>query len=201
MSRASRATGSNCGAIGSICGAVVRSAVETVEPLSNAAGHMLTVDLPETPLWVYADFTRLAQAFANLLNNAVKYTDRGGRITVSAAVEGGRSRGHRDRYRHRHRAGAAAQHFRHVRADRARVEPRAQRPRHRPGAGPPADRAARRPDRGAQRGRRRRHDVRHPLPVVAGGRREQRRRPGVELPAPQADAGCWSPRTFPMRPK
>jgi signal transduction histidine kinase len=64
----------------------LRGALETVEPLSDAAGHMVTVDLPDTPLWVYADLTRLAQAFANLLNNAVKYTDRGGRITVSAVA-------------------------------------------------------------------------------------------------------------------
>jgi CheY-like chemotaxis protein/anti-sigma regulatory factor (Ser/Thr protein kinase) len=48
----------------------------------------VTVDLPNQPLWVYADFTRLAQAFSNLLNNAVKYTDRGGRISVSATVDG-----------------------------------------------------------------------------------------------------------------
>jgi signal transduction histidine kinase/ActR/RegA family two-component response regulator len=67
---------------------VVRSAIEAIEPLSNAAGHVLTVELPPYPLWVYADFTRLAQAFANLLNNAVKYTDRGGRIVVSAEIEG-----------------------------------------------------------------------------------------------------------------
>ena len=62
----------------------IRSALETIEPLSDAAGHEVTVALPDTPLWVYADLTRLAQAFANLLNNAVKYTDRGGRIALTA---------------------------------------------------------------------------------------------------------------------
>jgi signal transduction histidine kinase len=46
------------------------------------------IDLPNQPLWVYADFTRVAQAFSNLLNDAVKYTDRGGRISVSATVDG-----------------------------------------------------------------------------------------------------------------
>jgi len=66
----------------------IRSAIETIEPLSEAAGHVVTVDLPDDPLWVYADLTRLAQAFANLLNNAVKYTDRGGRITLTASVHG-----------------------------------------------------------------------------------------------------------------
>jgi PAS domain S-box-containing protein len=67
----------------------IRSAIETIEPLSQAAGHNVVVDLPGVPLWVDADFTRLAQAFANLLNNAVKYTDRGGRIDVSASVDAG----------------------------------------------------------------------------------------------------------------
>jgi PAS domain S-box-containing protein len=66
---------------------VVRSAVETIVPLSDAAGLVVAVDLPECPLWVDADFTRLAQAFANLLDNAVKYTERGGRICVSASVD------------------------------------------------------------------------------------------------------------------
>src|SRR3954466_7821106 len=66
----------------------ISSALETVAPLSNAAGHVLTLDLPPAPLWVHADLTRLAQAFANVLNNAVKFTDRGGHISISASVEG-----------------------------------------------------------------------------------------------------------------
>jgi len=69
--------------------AVLRSAIETIEPLSHGAEHTLIIELPPLPLWVYADFTRLAQAFVNILNNAVKYTDRGGRITISVSVEAG----------------------------------------------------------------------------------------------------------------
>ena len=46
------------------------------------------MELPELPLWVDADFTRLAQAFANLLDNAVKYTERSGRIFISASAGG-----------------------------------------------------------------------------------------------------------------
>ncbi len=68
--------------------AALRSAIETIEPLSDAAGHTISVDLPDDPVWVDADFTRLAQAFVNLLDNAVKYSDRGGRISVSASTEG-----------------------------------------------------------------------------------------------------------------
>ena len=66
---------------------VLRSAVETIEPLSEAAGHSIVVDLPDVGIWVYGDFTRLAQAFANLLNNAVKYTDRGGSIAIAASID------------------------------------------------------------------------------------------------------------------
>src|SRR4051812_20117771 len=66
----------------------ISSALETIAPLSNAAGHVLTLDLPPAPLWVHADLTRLAQAFANILNNAVKFTDRGGHISVAASIEG-----------------------------------------------------------------------------------------------------------------
>jgi signal transduction histidine kinase len=66
---------------------VLRSAIETIEPLSDAADHVLTVDLPNGPLWVSADFTRLSQAFVNVLSNAVKYTDRGGHISVAASAD------------------------------------------------------------------------------------------------------------------
>jgi signal transduction histidine kinase/ActR/RegA family two-component response regulator len=70
---------------------VLRSAIEAIEPLSHAAAHELAAELPAAPLWVSADFTRLAQAFVNLLNNAVKYTDRGGRISVTVSVENGQA--------------------------------------------------------------------------------------------------------------
>jgi CheY-like chemotaxis protein len=67
----------------------IGNAIETIEPMSEAAGHTVAVDLPDHPLWVHGDLTRLAQAFANVLNNAVKYTDRGGRITVNASADSG----------------------------------------------------------------------------------------------------------------
>jgi len=69
--------------------AAIRSALETIEPLSEAAGHVVAVDLPNDPLWVHGDVTRLAQALANLLDNAVKYSDRGGHIAVHASVQDG----------------------------------------------------------------------------------------------------------------
>jgi PAS domain S-box-containing protein len=67
---------------------VVRNAVETSEPLVQAARHTLTVDLPDEPLWLQGDPVRLAQILANLLNNAARYTDDGGTIVVRARREG-----------------------------------------------------------------------------------------------------------------
>jgi PAS domain S-box-containing protein len=66
--------------------AVVQSAVESARSHVEAAGHWLTVRVPPRAVWLEADFTRLSQAFSNLLINAVKYTERGGRIGISASV-------------------------------------------------------------------------------------------------------------------
>ncbi|MGE5385192.1 MAG: PAS domain S-box protein [Betaproteobacteria bacterium] len=67
----------------------VAAAIETARPLLDAKRHSLAVDLPPLPILLEADAVRLAQIFSNLLTNAGKYTDPGGRIELSAAVEGG----------------------------------------------------------------------------------------------------------------
>ena len=64
--------------------AVIDSAIEATRPLFDRSDQTLTVALPDEPMWMHADFTRLAQAFSNLLNNAAKYTQSGGEIYVSA---------------------------------------------------------------------------------------------------------------------
>jgi PAS domain S-box-containing protein len=69
--------------------AVVHRAVETSRPMIEAAGHQLSVSLPAEPIFVEADATRLAQVFSNLLNNAAKYTPRGGTVSISAEGEDG----------------------------------------------------------------------------------------------------------------
>src|SRR5262245_37704840 len=68
--------------------AVIGSALETSRPLIDHLGHQLTVTLPDQPILVDADPTRLAQVFANLLNNSAKYMDRGGHIGLTAERQG-----------------------------------------------------------------------------------------------------------------
>jgi PAS domain S-box-containing protein len=67
---------------------IVANAVETSLPLIEAGGHELVIDIPEEALLLDADPNRLAQVLGNLLNNAAKYTAPGGRIALSAALEG-----------------------------------------------------------------------------------------------------------------
>ena len=68
--------------------AVVAQAVEVSQPLIDARRHRLSVSLPEPPVWVNGDATRLAQVVANLLNNAAKYTDEGGADRADGAPGG-----------------------------------------------------------------------------------------------------------------
>jgi PAS domain S-box-containing protein len=67
----------------------IQHAIETSRPTIEQAGHELTVTYPSEPLYVDGDATRLAQVFANLLNNAAKYTPRGGRIALTTERSGG----------------------------------------------------------------------------------------------------------------
>ncbi|QRK08191.1 response regulator [Archangium violaceum] len=70
---------------------VVVKAVEMASPLLEQRSHHLELPQAREPLFVDGDPARLAQVLANLLNNAAKYTDPGGRIVVTAACEGGQA--------------------------------------------------------------------------------------------------------------
>ncbi|MGZ8287577.1 MAG: hybrid sensor histidine kinase/response regulator [Telluria sp.] len=67
--------------------AVVNDALEVVRSYIELHGHELVIDLPDRPVFLNGDATRLAQILSNLLNNAAKYTNRGGRVSLTARVD------------------------------------------------------------------------------------------------------------------
>ena len=70
---------------------VLSHAVEAVQPAIFEKRHVLSLDLSNITLPVFGDPTRLEQIFVNLLANAAKYTDAGGRIDVIARRDGDRA--------------------------------------------------------------------------------------------------------------
>ncbi len=67
--------------------AILASAIESSRPLIDQLHHELIVNQPSDPILVDADSVRMSQVFVNLLNNAAKYTEPGGKITVSVKRE------------------------------------------------------------------------------------------------------------------
>ena len=68
--------------------AVIGSAVETSKPLIETGGHELAISIPPQGVILDADPVRLAQVFSNLLNNAAKYSEPGGKIWLTAETTG-----------------------------------------------------------------------------------------------------------------
>lgn len=66
---------------------IMQNAIETSGLFIEEMGHDFSVTMPADPVYLDADPVRLAQVFSNLLNNAAKYTPRGGRISFAARVE------------------------------------------------------------------------------------------------------------------
>jgi CheY-like chemotaxis protein len=68
---------------------IVQGAVEASRPLIDLSDHTLAVELPPVPVPLYGDLVRLSQVFCNLLNNAARYTPRGGHIRLRAVPRDG----------------------------------------------------------------------------------------------------------------
>ncbi|HEY7566690.1 MAG TPA: ATP-binding protein, partial [Gemmatimonadaceae bacterium] len=67
--------------------AIIAAAVETVRDSAECSEQRVTVTMPEEPVHLFADPVRLTQVFSNLLNNACKYTPKGGSISVTARMQ------------------------------------------------------------------------------------------------------------------
>ena len=67
---------------------VVYHAVEAIRPVCASMDHELTVTLPPEPTYLNADPTRLTQVVGNLLNNACKFTEKGGHIRLTVERQG-----------------------------------------------------------------------------------------------------------------
>ena len=70
-------------------GAIIKHAVEVSRLLIDARKHELSINLPDEPIQLEADPVRLTQVIVNLLNNAAKYTNKEGRISLTAEQKGG----------------------------------------------------------------------------------------------------------------
>ncbi|MGZ5575516.1 MAG: PAS domain S-box protein [Methylobacter sp.] len=66
----------------------IQPAVETNQPLIDTRRQEFSMTLPLEPVWVEGDRIRLAQVVSNLINNAAKYTEEGGRIGLSVELSG-----------------------------------------------------------------------------------------------------------------
>jgi PAS domain S-box-containing protein len=67
---------------------IVRSSTEAARTAIDVHGHELIVEPATEELWVEGDFDRCTQIFSNLLTNAAKYTERGGKIVLRFARDG-----------------------------------------------------------------------------------------------------------------
>lgn len=68
---------------------IARNAVDAIRPLIDEQQQQLTVSIPKEPIYLNVDPIRVAQAVANLLSNASKYSDKAARISLTAEQRDG----------------------------------------------------------------------------------------------------------------
>src|SRR5690606_16952321 len=66
---------------------LIDQATATSKPAIDRAGHTLVIDAPEQDVTLHVDPVRIVQVLSNLLNNAARYTERGGEIRLSASSD------------------------------------------------------------------------------------------------------------------
>ncbi len=149
--------------------ALVESALETSGHLLTRRRHAFELVVPETPVFLHADPMRLAQLLSNLLSNAAKYTEPGGRIRLEVVRDGEWIVASVDRLRHRDPGGAPRARLHDVRARapgaRAGLRRARDRPRSLEGPRGAARRQSDRGERGGGQGERL-----HAPPPVRGRR-------------------------------
>ena len=111
---------------------VIQNAVETVRPAADAKGVRLVTIVDPRAAPVSGDPERLQQILWNVLSNAVKFTERGGRVQVRLERVEFARRNHGHRHRDRHSGGISSARLRSLSAGRCRHQPHARRTRPRP---------------------------------------------------------------------
>ncbi len=129
--------------------AVIHGALELNATLIQTFAHQVHLDLPRGRSSSTGMRMRLGQVFGNLVNNACRYSETGGHVSVTARLDGPTVEVTVTRQRHRHPERSALEHLRHLLAGRSFARAIARRARHRtpPGQAPGA--AARRHHRRA----------------------------------------------------